>query len=60
MELRREVLPVGASCGEQRHGEQDRLSANCPGSYALITEIASKPALSVGLLPQAFPGFWEH
>ena len=40
MELRREVLPVGASCGEQRHGEQDRLSANCPGSCALITETA--------------------
>ena len=30
------------------------------GKIAEKCKIASKPALSVGLLPQAFPGFWEH
>lgn len=42
MELRREVLPVGASYGEQTDEKQDRLCANCPESCELITETTHK------------------
>lgn len=42
MELSREVLPVGASCGEERAERHDRQSANCPDSCELITEVACK------------------